>query len=96
MKEGNKIFNAITISILILFAVAIGGTYLSDYLASIDWFGDYEVVAYSDYYKRDQTKYHWGARHYWYNWGMGLLFFTSLARAIFQIAMIVENQNTES
>ena len=49
MKKVNKIFNAITISLLILIGIGILGTYLSDYLVRINWFGDYEKTVWEHF-----------------------------------------------
>lgn len=86
MKKINKVFTTITISILVLSLIGIFGTYLSDYLIEINWFGD------SKPYKTScGNRVDWGARHYWYNWGVSLLFITSLARAIAKIVNIIDN-----
>jgi hypothetical protein len=92
MKKVNKIFSVITISIFILMFLGIAGTYLSDYLSSINWFGDYKNTYYSDYKERNITETVWGARHYWYNWGISILFIVSVVRAITKVIMIIDNQ----
>jgi|TARA_R110000796_G_scaffold149308_1_gene266156 hypothetical protein len=85
-KKINKVFSTITVSLLILMSIAILGTYLSDYLESIKWFGDSEP--YTD--ERKRLSVDWGARHYWYNWGVALLFLTSLGRAVAQVVIIID------
>lgn len=52
MRKINRVYNTITASIIILFSIAIIGTYLSDYLVSINWFGDYETT----YYKSEDVE----------------------------------------
>lgn len=68
MRRLNKIFATITVSILILFSIGVVGTYISEYLSSINWFGD--------------RGSNWGPRHYWYNFLIAALFIVSLVRAI--------------
>ena len=82
----NKVFNTITITLIALIAIGMCGTFLSDYLISINWFGDYEVkhLNYWDSGK-DVVIKHWGARHYWYNWGCFSLFITALVRGIVKV-----------
>ena len=92
MKNINKIFNAITINLLVLTAIGLAGTFLSDYLISINWFGDYKEV--KNYYGSEKTFINnvWGARHYWYNWGCGLLFLTGFFRCVCNIIKIADEQ----
>lgn len=91
MKKVNRVFSTITISLLILFSLAISGTYLSDYLISVNWFGDYTTDTRTTW----GGYQHWGARHYWYNWGVSLLFITSLARSVVKVVMIIEKEESE-
>ena len=84
MSKINKAFNSISITIIITFIVAILGTYLSDYLIKINWFGD-------TYYTNGAVK--WGARHYWYNITCGSLIFVNLFRGFFTMIDIVNDQN---
>lgn len=86
MKNINKVFNTITISLVVLIGIGMCGTFLSDYLISINWFGDY-----SDNTRGMDGRFnHWGARHYWYNWGVFFLFVTALARCIVKVVDILE------
>ena len=89
MSKTSKIFNAITLYILAIFSIAIIGTYLSDYLVSINWFGDYVSDTRSGW---DGSYERWGARHYWYNWGMFLLFVLSIVRAIVGVDEILKEK----
>ena len=91
MKNINKIFNTITISIVVLVGIGLLGTFFSDYLISIKWFGDYSKI--TNYYDSEKTyiKHCWGARHYWYNWGVFLLFITATIRAVSKIAHQIVN-----
>ena len=41
-KNVNKTFNAITLHLLLTCVIGILGTFLADYLSSINWFGDYQ------------------------------------------------------
>ena len=75
----------LSLRVIILFGVAILGTFLSDYLTEIQWFGDtVSVVTNSDHIMkmfdepRHQEILHYSARHYWYNWGFAVLFLLQL------------------
>lgn len=82
VERVTRIFNSITVSVFGLILLGISGTYLSDYLSSIDWFGD--------------THSRWGARHYWYNIGTGVLFVITSLRCIVTIdAMFSNNDKKE-
>ena len=85
MKKTNKIFIAIIFHLTILITIGIAGTYLSDYLIEIKWFGDEKVNLYNNYSERYYEHNNWGARHYWYNFGVALFFLTSLSRSIVSI-----------
>jgi hypothetical protein len=88
MKKVNRVFTQISLSIIVLFFIAVAGTYLSDYLLSINWFNDHIEIR-NFYGGGGDYEYEvWGARHYWYNWSVGLLFLTSLARAVFSVVVI--------
>ena len=91
MKTTNKIFNAITISIIVLTSIGLFGSYLSEYLIDINWFGDSTKTIHiiGGSYERVI----WGARHYWYNWGFTLLFITSIIRLIFIVDNIITNNH---
>ena len=86
-KKVHKVFNVITISILLLMLIGIGGTYLSDYLVSINWFGDSEP-----YETQWGTSVDWGARHHWYNWGLGFLFMSALCRSIAHVIAVIDHE----
>ena len=90
MKKINKIFTVITTYILIILALAILGTFLSDYLVNINWFGDYTELRFKGK-EYEYTSKCWGARHYSYNWGLFFLFLTTLARCIVSVIYTVEN-----
>ena len=90
MSKTNKIFNIITFNVIILLMIGIASTYLSDYLTSINWFGDYNEYKYSLYYEKYITYEYWGPRHYWYNWGLFILFILSIIRSIVRINEIYE------
>ena len=88
IKKVNKIFTTITVSIIILVSIAILGTYMNEYLSSINWFGDHDpfINAYG------KPEIVWGPRHYWYNWGTALLLITSFLRAVVKVIMIIEEK----
>lgn len=88
MKEYNKIFNAITLCILFLILIGIAGTYLSDYLIDINWFGDSIETEY--FLGRSHEREVWGARHYWYNWGVFILFLATFIRLAFYIYLLID------
>ena len=93
-KKINKVFNTITISILLICSIGICGTYLSDYLNDIGWFGDSFV--YESRYGQKPMKYlEYGARHHWYNWACVLLVFTSICRTIVIVNNIISNKNED-
>ena len=87
----NKLFNTITVTILILLSIGIAGTFLSDYLTSIEWFGDYEKEHKFWHSNNTYIEDHWGARHYWYNWGCFFLFLTALCRGVVKVVNIIDN-----
>jgi len=82
MKKINRVFNLITVSILALSIIGIFGTFFSDYLISINWFGDYDMVTKSYDGTEENVRREWGSRHYWYFWSILLLFSTSVARIV--------------
>lgn len=89
MSKINRIFNTITIGIILISVIGISGTFISDYLISINWFGDYEELR----YKGKEYEYLakcWGVRHYWYNWSLSLLVLTSVLRLFINVITIVD------
>lgn len=94
MKKVNKLFNITTLTILSLVIIGICGTYLSDYLIEINWFGDYTSLDLVYGGEKKLCK-HWGARHYWYNWGVFLLMTVSVFRYIGEIINIGESKEDE-
>lgn len=91
MKKVNRVFNTISISILVLALIGVSGTYLSDCLNEIGWFGD-KITEHKHTYFSGSSYIEWGARHYWYYWGVFLLFCTALGRAIANVVMIIEEK----
>ena len=79
MSKLNRVFNVITVNILIMFSIGFIGTYLSDYFIEQNLFGDSGAA-------------HWGARHYWYNWGVFFLFLSNFIRAIFKVINVVNEE----
>ena len=87
----------ISLRVIILFGVAILGTFLSDYLNEIKWFGDYfDIIDHSEYMvdtydvpKHEEILRH-GSRHVWYNIGFILLF---ILQSISLIWYVVDSVN---
>ena len=92
MKKINKIFNVIALWIFVSVLIGVSGTFLSDYLVSIDWFGDHSVTRFNSFYGKEVVDDYWGARHYWYNWGVFLLFSVSTIRGIVCVVFIIEKK----
>lgn len=91
MNKVNRIFTTISISLIALLAIGFAGTFVSDYLVSVNWFDDYSNME-SRYGGRSREYFYWGARHYWYNWGVFFLFITSLARCVVKVVVIAEEK----
>jgi hypothetical protein len=87
-----NIFNIILLWLCLMVSAGICGTFLSDYLVSINWFGDAEVLDMNWSTGKKYTRIKWGARHYWYNWGVSLLFITSMVRGIFYVNNKIESK----
>ena len=79
-KKINRIFTIIPVYILAITLTGVSSTYLSEYLTSIDWFGD-------------DPSGRWGARHYYYGWCVFLLTITTLAKVIVSLVCIIEGKN---
>lgn len=80
LSTTTKVFNLITFYILLITSMGMLGTYFSEYLSEINWFGDIDTdKVYVNTGKRVTI---WGPRHYWYNWGMLFLFVCTIIRAI--------------
>ena len=111
MKKINKIFTIITIYVIALFALAIIGTYINDYLEAINWFKDWECKDTIFFpYGSNTHKHHrhgfmgvsrhyegakaiiWSAKHYWYTWGVTILWITSLIRGIVTVITLVDDK----
>jgi len=97
-KEITKVINIAIIYILIILATGVIGTYLSDYLVMVDWFGDAKPICrilgdhnhkgrldfqQINYVRNGICKFDyipkWGARHYWYNFGVAILVIASVS-----------------
>jgi len=86
MKKLNRIFNVISINILILFAIGFLGTYLSEVLSESGMFGDFE---------NSYGRIEWGARHCWYFWSIFLLFVANVGRAVARVVVVVKEEYPE-
>lgn len=72
-----KFINGLSLQVILLCVIGMGGTFFGDYLNSMNWFGDYYVDGWNN------TKVlKWGARHYWYNWGLATLTILQLVRML--------------
>tara|TARA_R110002126_G_scaffold207522_1_gene354530 strand:- start:376 stop:654 length:279 start_codon:yes stop_codon:yes gene_type:complete len=81
MKKVNKIFNIIFGYIIFAVAMGIGMSYLTEYLADTNWFGDViEIRRYTNVEEYEYVK--WGMRHIWYSAGLWLVSFTTLIRVM--------------
>lgn len=78
MKKAVKYTSLLTLQIILLGLIGIFGTFLSDYLVSINWFGDYVGI---DYFT-NKKELMYGSRHYWYNWVISVLFIVQVGRII--------------
>ena len=87
-----QVYFGIAIRIILLFSVAMIGTYLPEILR--DFFGDTPCVP--DANGRGCRNgfgvydYDWGVRHYWYWWGMFLLFILSLVNCVLSIIGLLD------
>jgi len=82
-----NVFLGIGLRIVILFTVGMFMTYLPEHLT--EFFGDKMVTkSYGDVLE-------WGARHYWYNTMIILLFLLALVNVIFSIINLV-NKNYDT
>lgn len=101
MKEF-KFIQSISIRVILLFGVAFFGTYLSDYISSIDGFGDYTEVVYHSKYSVEEynvpiseSVIRYGVRHIWYNMGVVVLFLLQLVSLIWFVVNRVNKMNDE-
>lgn len=69
------------------------GTYLSDYLVNVNWFGD-STYTKTDYIGKVTVHVKWGARHYWYNFTVVAMIILSVARAVAKVYLIVEKEES--
>ena len=94
MRKTNKVFTVIAVHLALLIGIGILGTFLSDFLTEINWFGDVVLTddkfVYQAFGGKSQVK--WGARHYWYNWGCFLFAVLSVFRCIVTVYNIVESE----
>ena len=101
MKEF-KFIQAISIRVILLFGVAFFGTYLSDYISSIDGFGDYKTIVYHSKYLVEEQNYPtseeiklYGTRHIWYSVGVIVLFLLQLISLIWFVVNRAKTINDE-
>jgi NADH:ubiquinone oxidoreductase subunit 3 (subunit A) len=97
----HKVFFGIAIRIVILFVIAMFGTFLPEHLR--EFFGDKKcqqeeqrlvsdkdgIYKYETYYDTEcgevDSDWEWGARHYWYYWMMFILFILSCINLVIGI-----------
>ncbi len=94
----HQVYFGITIRIILLFGVAMLATFIPEHLR--EFFADEDCTnnVYYMYGKKFigcqgaeviNDGYDWGVRHYWYFWGMLLLFLLSLANVVVSIVNLV-------
>jgi len=62
MKKAIRFTTGLTLQVILLGAIGFFGTFFSDYLDSIGWFGD----VLTDKIRSGEQYVEWGARHLWY------------------------------
>lgn len=78
-----KYFVLISIQIIILFVIAFFGSMFADYLIKINAFGDIiHPISDSTHGLNLHENVEWGSRHYWFNWGVAILFSLQILRII--------------
>lgn len=97
LSIATKVFNLITFYILLILSMGMLGTYFSEYLIEINWFGDIDTG--KIYVNSGKKVIIWGVRHYWYNWGVFFLFLSTIIRAIvscvnYYIDLKIKNMKT--
>jgi len=85
MKKNMKYIYLLSLQIFVIFTFAMIATYFSEFLSSINFFGDHpcnqKYGCGSGPFSGDEN-IAWGSRHYWYAWMCFLLFTCSLVRSI--------------
>lgn len=78
-----NVYLGIAIRIVILFAIAIFGTFFQEWInkANPDFFNDI----------KGNYGVEWGIRHIWYNIGLGLLFTLSLINVVVGSVKLIKN-----
>lgn len=100
----NNVFFGIGFRIIILFAIAILGTYIPEHSREFfndEYVGKTEIVTSFDgtnYIKKrsgPDKEYDWGSRHYWYFVGIMILFILSAANVVIgSIKLVKKNYDT--
>lgn len=91
IKKINKVILACTIFVLLMTSVGILGTYLNDYLTSINWYGDYtQTICYPSGNCVEEERS--GDRRIWLSIGSTLLFMISLSKFCFKINHLIEEE----
>ena len=83
-----KLFFGISIRIIILFSLAMAGTFIPDHLRV--FFGD--TLSNSIF---GDPEWKWGVRHYWYFWMMCLLFILSAINVGLSIYKLIKKNHPE-
>ena len=92
-----NLFTKLSLNITLLGIIGILGTFMSDYLQQIGFFGDTLVrnAYYSEMYGVVSKQYSWGMRHYWYAWTCGALVVIQIIRIANIIINHVESDNKQ-
>ena len=78
MKKAIRFTTGLSLQIILLGAIGFFGTFLSDYLADMGWFGDtIEKSVHGDWNNEI-----WGARHRWYVVTLVLLVVIQIVRIV--------------
>jgi len=78
MKKAIKFTTGLTLQIILIGAIGFFGTFFSDYLESIGWFGD----VLTDRIRGGEPYIEWGARHNWYVCTLVIVFLVQVARLV--------------
>jgi hypothetical protein len=76
-----KFFMLLSLQVVIMVAVGMVGTFVVEYLTKTNWFGDrFYLDGKGIGFAGEWTDVVWGARHYWFVWGVFMLFVIQIFR----------------